>query len=170
MASQTATELAELAERVQYLETALADVVFAKLLRPTAKLPTNGSGLAAGLDLYADITESVMLWGGKTLVVPTGVAIELPENFVGLVCPRSGLAVKHQITILNSPGVIDPDYRGEIYAVLHSLAPYDKAYTIEPGERVAQLVVVPCWMGSLVSAERLSPTARGSNGFGSTGR
>lgn len=124
---------------------------------------TEGS---AGFDLYT--MEGGVIMAGARASVGTGVAVELPEDTVGLVVPRSGLARKHGITLVNSPGVIDSDYRGEIGVTLinHGL----NAYRIEAGDRIAQLLVVPVMMLEPELVDSLSETARGSNGFGSSGR
>ena len=101
-------------------------------------------------------------------MVGTGVAIALPEGVAGLVTPRSGLAAEHGLTLLNAPGLIDPNYRGEIRVILHNTG--DRRYTVEVGDRIAQLLLVPCWTPELEVVGELPPTERGANGFGSSGR
>jgi dUTP diphosphatase len=133
-------------------------------------LPAYQSAHAAGLDLLAALPESapVVLAPGQHAMVPTGLAIALSEGFEAQVRPRSGLAARHGVTVLNSPGTVDADYRGEIQVILinHGAAPF----TIRRGERIAQMVIAPVVQAELVPAATLSSTERGSGGFGSTGR
>ena len=133
-------------------------------------LPAYQSAHAAGLDLLAAVpdTAPVVLAAGKHALVPTGLAIALPDGFEAQVRPRSGLAAKHGVTVLNSPGTIDADYRGEIQVILinHGAEPF----TIRRGERIAQMVIAPVVQAKLVPVASLSDTKRGSGGFGSTGR
>ena len=133
-------------------------------------LPAYQSAHAAGLDLLAAVPESapLTLAPGKQALVPTGLAIALPEGFEAQVRPRSGLAAKHGVTVLNSPGTIDADYRGEIQVILinHGTGPF----TIRRGERIAQMVIAPVVQATLVPTASLNQTDRGSGGFGSTGR
>lgn len=137
-------------------------------LRPGAVLPRRATEGAAGLDLCACLEAPLTLAPGEIRMVPTGLAVALPSDTVGLVCGRSGLGVKHGVTLANSVGVIDCDYRGELNIGLinHGRAPY----TIQPGERCAQLLVVPVLMPTPTLAGHLDETARGAGGFGSTGR
>jgi dUTP pyrophosphatase len=133
-------------------------------------LPAYQSAHAAGFDLLAAVAENapLLLAPGKHALVPTGLAIALPEGFEAQVRPRSGLAAKHGVTVLNSPGTIDADYRGEIQVILiHHGA---EAFTIRRGERIAQMVIAPVVQAKLVAVETLPKTKRGSGGFGSTGR
>jgi dUTP pyrophosphatase len=133
-------------------------------------LPAYQSAGAAGMDLHAAVPADAPLtiapgrWGS----VPTGIAIELPEGTEGQVRPRSGLAARHAVTVLNAPGTVDRDYRGEIHVLLVNLG--DAKFTVERGMRIAQLVVAPCHRASLVEARSLKKTARGAGGFGSTGQ
>lgn len=133
-------------------------------------LPAYQTADAAGLDLLAAVPEDspMMLAPGKQAMVPTGLAIALPPGFEAQVRPRSGLAAKHGVTVLNSPGTIDADYRGEISVILinHGAA----AFAIRRGERIAQMVISPVVQAELIPVVALSPTERGSGGFGSTGR
>jgi dUTP pyrophosphatase len=133
-------------------------------------LPAYQTADAAGLDLFAAVPEDspMMLAPGKQAMVPTGLAIALPPGFEAQVRPRSGLAAKHGVTVLNSPGTIDADYRGEISVILinHGAA----AFAIRRGERIAQMVIAPVVQAELIPVVALSPTERGSGGFGSTGR
>jgi dUTP pyrophosphatase len=133
-------------------------------------LPSYQSAHAAGLDLLAAVAENapLVLAPGKHALVPTGLAVALPEGFEAQVRPRSGLAAKHGVTVLNSPGTIDADYRGEIQVILinHGAEPF----TVKRGERIAQMVIAPVVQAELVAVAMLSDTDRGSGGFGSTGR
>lgn len=139
-----------------------------KKVRENAKLPTRGTVGSAGMDLYACIDEPITLNGGDKAVIPTGIAIGLdtPE-YAAFVYARSGLAIKHGIGLLNSVGVIDSDYRGEIcVGVINQLK---EPYTIEPFERIAQMVIQPVALPELVEVDSLDETDRGAGGFGSTG-
>lgn len=129
-------------------------------------LPAYQSSLAAGLDLHADISEPLTLAAGERRLVPTGLAIELPPGYEGQVRPRSGLALRAGITLLNSPGTIDADYRGEISVLLINLGA--QPVTIGRGDRIAQLVVAPVSRVTLREQTALSDTARGGGGFGHT--
>lgn len=135
-------------------------------LRPTARCPQAMSELAAGYDLFADLDTPLTLTPGQTVLVPTGLALAIPAGYEGQVRPRSGLAIKHGLGILNAPGTIDADYRGEVKIVLHNFS--QQPYVIEPGTRVAQLVVAPCTRVEFTLCEQLESTARGEGGFGST--
>jgi len=129
--------------------------------------PKYGSADAAGADLYALMDEPLTLAPGQTALVHTGLAVEIPTGFVGLVCARSGLATKRGLAPANKVGVIDADYRGEVMVALHNHS--TEAQTIDQGERVAQLVLVPYLTAAYEQAEDLSDTDRGAGGFGSTG-
>lgn len=131
-------------------------------------LPAYQSEDAAGLDLLAAVEEPVVLPPLGRALVPTGLAMALPSGYEAQVRPRSGLAAKHGVTVLNSPGTIDADYRGEIKVVLINLS--DTSFTIARGERIAQMVIAPVSRAHLVETEALDATARGAGGFGSTGR
>jgi dUTP pyrophosphatase len=133
-------------------------------------LPAYQSGHAAGLDLLAAVSEAepLVLLPGARALVPTGLTIALPPGFEAQVRPRSGLAAKHGVTVLNTPGTIDADYRGEISVILinHGDAPF----SVRRGERIAQMVVAAVMRAELVPVDTLAATDRGSGGFGSTGR
>lgn len=129
------------------------------------ELPSRGTPQAAGYDVRS--AEDVTLEPGEIRLVGTGFAMELPAHLECQVRPRSGLALKHGITVPNSPGTIDPDYRGEVRVILQNLGP--KAVRLERGERIAQLVFARFETPELVEADRLTGTARGAGGFGSTG-
>ncbi|MGE5475031.1 MAG: dUTP diphosphatase [Bacteroidales bacterium] len=130
-------------------------------------LPRYESEHAAGLDLAACVPADITLAPGKRALVPTGFAIALPPGYEAQVRPRSGLAAKHGITVLNSPGTIDADYRGELAVILINLG--EGAFTISRGMRIAQLVVAPVAQAELVETTELPATVRGAGGFGSTG-
>src|ERR1700744_16035 len=130
-------------------------------------LPAYATEHAAGLDLMAAIAEPMVIAAGKRAMVPAGVAIALPVGFEAQVRPRSGLAAKHGVTVLNSPGTIDADYRGEIKVILINLGETD--FLVEPKSRIAQLIVAPVVQIRWDEVDTLPQTARGEGGFGSTG-
>jgi dUTP pyrophosphatase len=138
-----------------------------KRLREDARLPTRAHEGDAGVDLYA--VEAVTIAPGERAMVPTGIAIELPERHAGLILPRSGLAVRHGISIVNAPGLIDAGYRGEVSVLLLN-TDREHAFDIAPGDRIAQLVVTRVEAPDLVELKELPGTARGDGGFGSSGR
>jgi dUTP pyrophosphatase len=131
-------------------------------------LPAYQSDGAAGFDLLAAIDMPIELAPGARALVPTGLAIALPPGYEAQVRPRSGLAARHGVTVLNSPGTVDADYRGEVKAILVNLG--TEPFLITRGERIAQMVVAPVTRALLVEVENLDDTARGTGGFGSTGR
>ena len=131
-------------------------------------LPAYATALSAGLDLKANLSEPVTLGPLERAIVPTGLFIALPEGYEAQVRPRSGLAAKHGITVLNSPGTIDADYRGEVCVILVNLS--NEPFEIVPGERIAQLVVASFEQVQWEPVEVLDDTARGAGGFGYTGR
>ena len=136
---------------------------------PRAKIPTRSTAGSAGMDLCALLDEPLTVAPGGRVTVPTGIAIRLPSpETVGLIFARSGLAIKHGLALSNGVGVIDSDYTGEIRVGLVNLS--DTAYTIEPGERIAQLVIMPVCLPETIEVEYLEQTDRGAGGFGSTGR
>lgn len=130
-------------------------------------MPQYATEDSAGMDLCANVQEPVTLAAGERKLIPTGISIALPRAYEAQVRPRSGLAVKYGITVLNSPGTIDADYRGEIMVILANLS--DKAFVIERGMRIAQMIISPVTKAEMVHVESLDETARGSGGFGSTG-
>ena len=134
-------------------------------LRPDAHLPEQAYEGDAGMDLAA--CEAVTIEPGERAVVPTGLAIEIPDGYAGFVQPRSGLAVRHGIGIVNTPGLIDSGYRGEIRVVLIN-TDREARFTVEPGMRIAQLVIVPVAAARLVEVDELAASERGSRGFGSS--
>jgi len=130
-------------------------------------LPAYATEHAAGLDLLAAISEPMSIPPGRRAMVPTGIAIALPVGFEAQVRPRSGLAAKHGVTVLNSPGTIDADYRGEIKVILINLGEIE--FLVEPKSRIAQLIVAPVMQIRWDEVDSLPQTARGAGGFGSTG-
>ncbi len=139
-----------------------------KKLREDARLPHRGSEEAAGADLYALLDTPLTVQPGETVRVPTGLSFELPQGYVGLVFARSSVATKRDLAPANKVGVIDSDYRGEVLVALHNHG--TNPQTVEPFERVAQLVVVPYLAAEYVAADDLTETTRGTGGFGSTGK
>ncbi|MCM2357071.1 MAG: dUTP diphosphatase [Geobacteraceae bacterium] len=145
-------------------------IVKIKRLRPESANPLPGymTPHAAGVDLYAELGDDLVLQPGARVLVPTGIAIELPDGYEAQVRPRSGLALKHGISLVNSPGTIDTDYRGEIGVIVinHGSEPF----VIRSGERIAQMVFAPFARASLVEVAELGESVRGAGGFGHTGR
>lgn len=133
----------------------------------TNPLPCYMTLHAAGMDLYAELDEELILQPGMRSLVPTGIAIALPEGYEAQIRPRSGLALKHGISLVNAPGTIDPDYRGEIGVIVinHGSVPF----TVKSGERIAQIVFAPFSRAILEEVDELDGTARGDGGFGHTG-
>lgn len=132
------------------------------------KLPNYESEGAAGMDLSADIDSDIIIKPLERSLIPTGIAISLPEDLEAQIRPRSGLAIKHGITLLNSPGTIDSDYRGEIKVILVNLS--NDNYTIKPYDRIAQIIISQFVKAEFEIAENLDKTDRGNSGFGSTGK
>ena len=139
-----------------------------KLLRPGARVPTYGTEASAGADLYACMQDKVEVGPGQSAMIPTGIAMEIPKGYAGLVFARSSMGAKRGLAPANKVGVIDSDYRGEIRVVLYNHS--GEVQSIEPGERVAQLLIVPVFTPGFQEAEKLSDTGRGTGGFGSTGK
>lgn len=139
-----------------------------KKLNEKAIIPTYGTSFSAGADLYACLEESINIEPGETFFVKTGIAMEIPEGYAGLVYARSGLACKKGLAPANKVGVIDSDYRGEIIVALHNHS--NKPVTVENGERIAQLVITPYITAIFNEVDVLEDTERGQGGFGSTGR
>ena len=139
-----------------------------KKLDERAVLPTYGSEFAAGADLYAVADEELVFAPGETKFVKTGLAMEIPVGYAGLIYARSGLACKRGLAPANKVGVVDSDYRGEVMVALHNHSSVKQR--VAPGERIAQLVIAPFLKASFVQADALEDTARGEGGFGSTGR
>ncbi|NND03474.1 MAG: dUTP diphosphatase [Acidimicrobiia bacterium] len=139
--------------------------ILLKQLDPDIPLPSHATSGDAGVDLYA--REAGTIWPGERKLVPTGVAVAVPSGYVGLIAPRSGLAIKHGISLVNSPGILDSGYRGEIHAVMINQG--DEAFEYDRGDRIAQLVVVPFAQQHFEVVEELPESDRGEGGFGSTG-
>ena len=138
-----------------------------KKLRSNAIIPTYGSASAAGADLYACLECDAVIEPGKTVFIPTGIAMAVPAGYAGLIYARSSMGAKRGLAPANKVGVIDADYRGEIMVALHNHG--GEAQTIEHGERVAQLALLPFLTAAFEQAEELTDTVRGTGGFGSTG-
>ncbi len=139
-----------------------------KKLKETAITPTYGSAEAAGADLYACLYEPVTILPGQSAFIPTGLAMEIPRGYAGLIYARSGLACKRGLAPANKVGVVDSDYRGEFMIVLHNHG--DAPQIIEHGERIAQLVITPVFTPGFTVVDELSDTERAGGGFGSTGK
>lgn len=139
-----------------------------KKLNEKAVIPTYGTEYAAGADLYACMDELVTINPGETHFIKTGLAMEVPVGYAGLIYARSGLACKKGLAPANKVGVIDSDYRGEIMVALHNHS--NEPVSVDSGERIAQLVITPYIVAAFNQAEELDDTARGEGGFGSTGR
>ncbi len=139
-----------------------------KKLDERATTPTYGTEYSAGADLYSMVGDEITVEPHKTVLVHTGLAVEIPEGYAGLIFARSGMACKRGLAPANKVGVIDADYRGEVMVALHNHT--DAPVTVEGGERVAQLSIVPFLKAEFVEAEELSDTVRGEGGFGSTGK
>lgn len=141
--------------------------VSVKKLKEGAILPTYGSPEAAGADLYACLDEKITIDPGESVFVPTGLSMEIPKGYAGLIYARSGMACKRGLAPANKVGVIDSDYRGEFIVVLYNHG--NQAQTVEPGERIAQLVITPVLTPAFTEVDELSDTERSGGGFGSTG-
>jgi dUTP pyrophosphatase len=133
----------------------------------TGRLPSYSTSDAAGADIAAALEEDLVIPPGERAAVPTGLYLELPAGYEAQVRPRSGLALKHGLTVLNSPGTIDADYRGEIRVILVNLGA--EQHVVQDGDRIAQLVIAPVCRAAFVVQGRLGESERGSRGFGSTG-
>ncbi|MEN2998644.1 MAG: dUTP diphosphatase [Brevinematia bacterium] len=138
-----------------------------KLLKKNATLPKYQTTHSAGLDLYACTEEDIVINPREIKLIPTGISIELPDGYEAQIRPRSGLAVKYGITVLNTPGTIDPDYRGEVMVIIINLG--DKPFVVKNQMRIAQMVISKFERVDIKVVEELSPTTRGDGGFGSTG-
>lgn len=139
-----------------------------KKMRPEAILPTRGSKEAAAVDLYACIPGSMTLTPGATAKIPSGIACDFPEGYFGMVFPRSSVGTKRHLVLANTSGIIDNDYKGEIIMVFTNTSRHNQ--TIEPGERLAQMILLPYVTYDIIETDELSETERGAGGFGSTGR
>lgn len=139
-----------------------------KRLRPTAQIPKNATAGSAGYDLCADLDAPAVIAPGETVKIPTGLAMAVEPGYAGFVFARSGLGIKHGIVPANCVGVIDSDYRGEVLVGLHNHS--REAFTVQPGDRVAQLVLLPVHTPGIEECGELDETGRGAGGFGSTGK
>lgn len=139
-----------------------------KKISELAKIPTYGTEFSAGADIYALLEEPITLAPNETVMIKTGFMMEIPENYVGLIYPRSGISVKRGLAPANKVGVIDSDYRGEVMVALHNHSTVSE--TVEPFERIAQLVIAPYIQASFEEVSSLEESVRGNGGFGSTGK
>jgi dUTP pyrophosphatase len=141
--------------------------ILIKRLSKNITLPKYETDGSSGMDLAANISNNIDIKPGKSEIIPTGLAVAIPKNFEIQIRPRSGLAAKNQISVLNTPGTIDADYRGEIKVILINLG--NKSFLVEKGSRIAQMVLCPIIKANIKEVETLENTKRGSSGFGSTG-
>ena len=141
--------------------------ILIKRLSKNVSLPKYETDGSSGMDLAANIENKIEIAPGKSAIIPTGLSISIPKNFEIQIRPRSGLAAKNRISVLNTPGTIDADYRGELKVILINLG--DTAFIVEKGLRIAQMVLCPVIKATLKEVETLEETKRGSGGFGSTG-
>ena len=141
--------------------------ILIKRLSKNISLPKYETDGSSGMDLAANIENKIKIAPGKSAIIPTGLSVSIPKNFEIQIRPRSGLAAKNKISVLNTPGTIDADYRGELKVILINLG--DTAFIIEKGLRIAQMVLCPVIKATLKEVETLEETKRGSGGFGSTG-
>ncbi len=141
--------------------------ILIKRLSKNINLPKYETDGSSGMDLSANINSNIKIEPGETSIIPTGISVSIPKNFEIQIRPRSGLAAKNQISVLNTPGTIDADYRGEIKVILINLG--KKTFLIEKGARIAQMVLSPIEKAKIKEVENLEKTKRGSGGFGSTG-
>tara|TARA_B100000963_G_C22590397_1_gene655191 strand:+ start:1045 stop:1485 length:441 start_codon:yes stop_codon:yes gene_type:complete len=141
--------------------------VLIKRLSKQVSLPKYETSGSSGMDLGANINDNIVIDPGKTVIIPTGLALSIPKGFEAQIRPRSGLAAKNKISVLNTPGTIDADYRGEIKVILINLG--SEPFEIEKGLRIAQIVICPIVKAQLQEVDDLNKTERGAGGFGSTG-
>lgn len=153
-------------------DTALAAMqIRMQVLEHCHSRPTRGTDFAAAWDLYAAGPTAYTVFSHKAEKIPTGVAIEIPNHFCGLLIPRSGLGVNRLVAPANTPGLIDPDYRGEIFVGLTlNSSSFHETYEVQPGDRIAQLLIIPYVNVKWMPVDKLNPTERGENGYGSTGK
>ena len=142
--------------------------ILVKKFDTNIKLPTYKTSGSSGMDLVAYIKNKITINPGKTAMIPTGIAVAIPKNYEIQIRPRSGLAAKKSISVLNTPGTIDSDYRGEIKIILINLS--KKSYVVKSGDRVAQMILCPVAKGKLREVKNLPKTVRDKGGFGSTGK
>ena len=142
--------------------------ILVKKFDKNVTLPTYKTSGSSGMDLVAYIKKKIILNPRKTALIPTGISVAIPKNYEIQIRPRSGLAIKKGITVLNTPGTIDSDYRGEIKIILINLS--NKSFVVKSGDRIAQIIVTPVVKGKFKEVKNLPKTARGKGGFGSTGK
>ena len=142
--------------------------ILVKKLDKNTKLPTYKTSGSSGMDLEAYIKSKIIIKSGKTAIIPTGIAVAIPKNYEIQIRPRSGLAAKKSISVLNTPGTIDSDYRGEIKIILINLS--KKPFLVKSGDRIAQMILCPVAKGKFKEVKNLPRTPRGISGFGSTGK
>jgi len=142
--------------------------ILVKKFDKNIKLPAYKTSGSSGMDLVAYIKNKITINPGKTAMIPTGIAVAIPKNYEIQIRPRSGLAAKKSISVLNTPGTVDSDYRGEIKIILINLS--RKSFIVKSGDRVAQMIVCPVIKGKLKEVKNLPKTVRGKGGFGSTGK
>ena len=142
--------------------------ILVKKFDKNIKLPAYKTSGSSGMDLVANNKKKIIIKPGKIAMIPTGIAVAIPKNYEIQIRPRSGLAVKKSISVLNTPGTIDSDYRGEIKTILINLG--KKSFVVKLGDRIAQMIVCPVAKGKLIEVKNLSTTIRGKGGFGSTGK
>ena len=142
--------------------------ILVKKFDKNIKLPDYKTSGSSGMDLVAYIKNKITINPGKTAIIPTGIAVAIPKNYEIQIRPRSGLAAKNGITVLNTPGTIDADYRGEIKIILINLS--KKSFVVKSGDRIAQMILCPVAKGRLKEVKNLPKTVRGKGGFGSTGK
>jgi len=142
--------------------------ILVKKFDKNIKLPTYKTSGSSGMDLEAYIKNKITIDPGKTAMIPTGIAVAIPKNYEIQIRPRSGLAAKKGISVLNTPGTVDSDYRGEIIIILINLS--KKSFVVKSGDRVAQMILCPVAKGKLQEVKNLPKTVRGKGGFGSTGK
>ena len=142
--------------------------ILVKKFDKNIKLPTYKTSGSSGMDLVAYIKNKITIDPGKTVMIPTGIAVAIPKNYEIQIRPRSGLAAKKGISVLNTPGTVDSDYRGEIIIILINLS--KKSFVVKSGDRVAQMILCPVAKGKLQEVKNLPKTIRGKGGFGSTGK
>ena len=142
--------------------------ILVKKYNKNIKLPSYKTAGSSGMDLVANLKKKINIAPGKIVIVPTGIAVAIPKNYEIQIRPRSGLAVKNNVTVLNTPGTIDSDYRGEIKVIMINLS--KKKFVIKSGDRIAQMVLCPVLKTNLCEVKKLPRTLRGKGGFGSTGK
>ena len=142
--------------------------ILVKKFDKNIKLPAYKTSGSSGMDLVAYVKKKVIINSGKTAIIPTGIAVAIPKNYEIQIRPRSGLAAKKSISVLNTPGTIDSDYRGEIKIILINLS--KKSFMVKSGDRIAQMILCPVAKGKLREVKNLPITVRGKRGFGSTGK